>query len=938
MAKNTVPIDVVFFDEPAAHKAEDYLGAYKGHVYSAVSLIAKLCSSVEIKLYTRASKNDVKEVESHPAVDVLWNANERMTWQQLREIHQTYYELVGEAVWLTVMSGSEIIEIIPLRPDWLSLKPDGKGGILYYEYTPGGIGKGVRLDVDTLLFDKDFDPKNMYRGFGKVRPASMSIDIDDYSNTWNRNFFFNSAMPSIILSTDAQLHPDAKKRIARKFQTTHGGVRNAHKVAFMDGGQMKVDQISTSMQELDFQASKGRLMEEILSVFHMSKSNLGITDDVNLANAQVQEQRLMKMVIRPRLVHFVGFLNEFYLPKFDNTDDLFFNFEDPVQEDVQAKVQLLTAASNGGWLTKNEIREELGYDPLDIGGDEIYQPLSMQPMGIDSTTPQPETESLPQEQLNQLQKPQDQQESQEPEARRSLFSFGKKEQSVRRNPYKKFVSRKTLKSKLAAPIRPVSSRRQRMAQMQKEISHDIKRLIVELMRNGSVKDNTVESIMPKDERDTYWKEFVAKSDVLEASMRKLLIELATSQQQIVIDKIEQHKHAIEQKTKLQASTFLYSNVSENKVWKKVLRPFIARLVRAKGDEELLKLNPGKSKSGITKSPMFDMSADEVVNFLESLGIQFVSEVNATTRAALIAEISEGIRAGESTDQLKRRVQDVYETLRGYRAEVISRTETLRSLNFATIESYKQSGVVEGKEWLTALDEKVRDAHRAVDGKVVPLNEPFIVGGERMMQPGDPSASVSNTVQCRCTLIPVTSVKWMAMQAVARSKKKLQTEELMELVAKKVAQKQLQKQQAQVEVQKQEVVKLKEEVGKLVEERQEILDQNKQVISERIRESLETQEKQAQQKRVENEVIARHEVSKIAGIEEKVSNRVKLSRQKVDALEVKREELWEEVATLSETVKKTISQANDKAKEITKSAKSEMKGLREMVNKALRKSR
>ena len=65
---------------------------------------------------------------------------------------------------------------------------------------------------------------------------------------------------------------------------------------------------------------------------------------------------------------------------------------------------------------------------------------------------------------------------------------------------------------------------------------------------------------------------------------------------------------------------------------------------------------------------------------------------------------------------------------------------------------QQSGVVDKKEWLTALDERTREWHTEANGQVVGINEKFIVAGEELDCPGDPAASPENIINCRCTLI------------------------------------------------------------------------------------------------------------------------------------------------------------------------------------------
>jgi hypothetical protein len=63
----------------------------------------------------------------------------------------------------------------------------------------------------------------------------------------------------------------------------------------------------------------------------------------------------------------------------------------------------------------------------------------------------------------------------------------------------------------------------------------------------------------------------------------------------------------------------------------------------------------------------------------------------------------------------------------------------------------QAGV-ELKTWLTSGDTEVRDSHISAGMKYaegIPLEQPFEVGGELLMYPGDPAGSAANIINCRC---------------------------------------------------------------------------------------------------------------------------------------------------------------------------------------------
>lgn len=95
----------------------------------------------------------------------------------------------------------------------------------------------------------------------------------------------------------------------------------------------------------------------------------------------------------------------------------------------------------------------------------------------------------------------------------------------------------------------------------------------------------------------------------------------------------------------------------------------------------------------------------------------------------------------------------------YRAEVIGRTEALRSANEGTQEMWEQA-VEEGqidrrlirRYWHPAKDDRVRNSHALIprmNAKGRGINEPFLTVLGPLLQPGDPAGVPANVIQCRC---------------------------------------------------------------------------------------------------------------------------------------------------------------------------------------------
>ena len=93
-----------------------------------------------------------------------------------------------------------------------------------------------------------------------------------------------------------------------------------------------------------------------------------------------------------------------------------------------------------------------------------------------------------------------------------------------------------------------------------------------------------------------------------------------------------------------------------------------------------------------------------------------------------------------------------------RSETIARTEVGRIAGFIQRKTYFSSEFVKRLEWLSAHDKFTRTepegGHLAADGQTREKGIKFSVGGEWLEYPGDPEGSAENTINCRCTLLPI----------------------------------------------------------------------------------------------------------------------------------------------------------------------------------------
>ena len=366
-------------------KEKTFIESYTGWVYACVNVIASEVGNMKLRLM-RGKKNDDEEDEEifeHEIISILDRPNPLMTGTDLLEITSSHLDLTGNAFWYLLRDDSGVPqEIYPLRPDRLTHiqsieEPLDIEGYIYQQEA----GQQIPLEKDEILWFKNFNPDAKYpfpdRGRGVVQSSAQIIDTDDFAREWNRNFFGNNARPDGVLTYEGDLNIEEFERLKKQWEERHQGVSNARKVALLKGGMTYTD-IGISQKDMDFVEGRRFSRDEILAMFRVPKTILGITEDVNRANAEASNFVFGLRVLKPRFQKIVNTINEFLLPMFDDAEDLFFDFDTPVPEDRAAILNEYTLGINK-FLTRNEIRMREGL-PETENGDEFFAPFGEVPV------------------------------------------------------------------------------------------------------------------------------------------------------------------------------------------------------------------------------------------------------------------------------------------------------------------------------------------------------------------------------------------------------------------------------------------------------------------------------------------------------------------------------------------------------------------------------
>jgi len=184
-----------------------------------------------------------------------------------------------------------------------------------------------------------------------------------------------------------------------------------------------------------------------------------------------------------------------------------------------------------------------------------------------------------------------------------------------------------------------------------------------------------------------------------------------------------------------------------------------------------KLMKEQIKDAWAQLPNFKPPKDvpAVSEFVKQRARKIAVDINDESQKQILLTLAEGIDKGESRNELRARVENIFGDMSSKRADRIARTESVRAASQADIYGWDDSDIVTSKEWHTKLGDACPFC-QSLNGKIVELNKPFVELGDRLevtttSKAGNP---VTHTLKvdyepmvgppshpnCRCVLLPV----------------------------------------------------------------------------------------------------------------------------------------------------------------------------------------
>lgn len=359
---------------------------YERYVYPIISAIAENAAKVELVVKRVSARGNETIIKNHPFLQIMRKPNPDWSKFQFLEMHFTFMKLCGESFWYIAKGEKTGIprEFYLLRPDLMQviIDPTSPVGAVGSYVLRMRNGQSQAFKKEEILHFKMPNPENAYRGKGPVQAGGVYIETEKYSSKWKLFSVYNSGRPSGIVSIGGKMTDPQFKIFKKEFNNQINGVENTGKTLFIKGADdLKYEKLSMDLNEVALRALRDLSLEDIMIMFRVNKTILGISDDVNRANADANRNVFAQNLIIPELDRFVDHLDAFFIDTFG--EDVTVTYKDP-RKKTDAEIDDSITKNLYKTMTVNEARELRGMDKIK-GGDVLYVPVNLVPLNSDGT-------------------------------------------------------------------------------------------------------------------------------------------------------------------------------------------------------------------------------------------------------------------------------------------------------------------------------------------------------------------------------------------------------------------------------------------------------------------------------------------------------------------------------------------------------------------------
>ena len=662
-------------------------------VQMVVMTITKQLMTTEWKIVPKNEDEDVEKYEKEiKKIETFLNQpnrNNSTFWDVWMPFIRDVLELDAGVIYKGKNVKGELVEIFASDGSRFLFDIEPNGIINgYYQYSwknPASIPRF--FEKDEIIYGRiNTNSEYMPYGFSPLQSVQQEVELMIQSTRYNKEFFKNNSIPDGIVS--AKMNAEQLKYFKADWEKIKG---DPHKLIFINGEGIDFKNLQISNKEMEWLDGQKWYFHVIFGAYGLSPQEAGFYEQSNRSTGESQERITVKNAIQPYLNLIASKINKEIIPELVGHDELKFIWDvaDAAAEKIKhdQTMQLLQANA----LTINEVRGMEGFPDVpwgdqpfaftqqerfvESGGSQVFEGRQ------ESYNPKPKKEEKPKDRDNKEDR-------------------DNKKEEREKEPEKKEIEERLIK--------------------------------------GSEFFKEAKEFIEEDEAKEY-------TDFLRKKFRNWEKEINKFLERTLKDEIENKSYETTEKSFGDFLQNLFNRVNTTGFLSGLKRIVRVHLKEGVEDaEEETSLDIGISEDF---NDMVEYQANRQLEGFHIDGKKWngIKGIAREVQIGVADIVREGLANKKTLKDIKKEIKGLMiqhiggkvegEVTEG-RSMKIARTETNRFRNAGRLKAYKDSGVVEKKEWVALHDDKTTDICKRLHGQKVGIDEHFTdeLTGMQFMHP------------------------------------------------------------------------------------------------------------------------------------------------------------------------------------------------------------
>lgn len=333
-----------------------------GYVAACLNTQSLYFAKAKFRLY-RDINGALREINSHPFLDLLNKPNDFQTLWELKYLIGLYFGIKGNYYLLKLRGNLTNMPQMLIVLDPMRVKPKSTKTkwIDHYEYDLGD--RKEKLQPEEVIHLRFPSEGSFIEGKAIIDSISDVLDVDKYQTYYMKKFHKEGGFMGAMFTTTATLTNQAYNRALDMLKQKYSGSDAAYKVALFEQGLQPI-KAAYSLKDMEMSEQRKLTREEVMTAFRIPQLLLGgSAEGYTKASSEAAEYTYTSSFVDPMLDYVDEVLTQHV--KMDYGKNLVVKHDAVAPKDVERNLKYYKDMASVGGLVVNEIRVAEDYDPFD---------------------------------------------------------------------------------------------------------------------------------------------------------------------------------------------------------------------------------------------------------------------------------------------------------------------------------------------------------------------------------------------------------------------------------------------------------------------------------------------------------------------------------------------------------------------------------------------